>query len=111
MVEDQSTDDNRAATASGHRAEGRGPRRDFSAIHVIDRPANALILGLEAKLTGRGAQSRDKRSCGEHRVGLFGDRTGLRLILQRSLDSLTHKIREPDQRRSGSHRIDPLRFD
>ena len=32
--------------ATGHRADSRGPRRAFSAIHVVRRPANALILGL-----------------------------------------------------------------
>ena len=30
--------------------DGRGPRRDFSAIHVTDRAANALILGLVVEL-------------------------------------------------------------
>jgi hypothetical protein len=42
-MEDQSTDDNRAGTASGHRADGRGLRRDFSTIHVIDEPQTRLF--------------------------------------------------------------------
>jgi hypothetical protein len=29
--------------ASGHRADGRGPRLDFSAIHVIDEPQTRLF--------------------------------------------------------------------
>ena len=32
--------------ATGHRAEGRDPCRDLTAIHVVDRAANALNLGL-----------------------------------------------------------------
>ena len=46
-VEDQPTNDNLAGTATGHRAEGRGPRRDRIAIRVVGRAANALILGLD----------------------------------------------------------------
>jgi hypothetical protein len=42
-VEDQSIDDNRAGTASGHRAEGRSPRHDFSAMYVIDEPQTRLF--------------------------------------------------------------------
>jgi len=44
-MEDQSTDDNRAGTASGHCADGRGPRRDFSATYVIDEPQTRLFWG------------------------------------------------------------------
>ncbi len=39
-------DDNQTARATGHRPDRRSPRRDFLAIPVIGRAANALILGL-----------------------------------------------------------------
>ena len=44
-AEDQPTNDNLVGIATGHRADGGRPRRDFLVIHTVGRAANALILG------------------------------------------------------------------
>jgi hypothetical protein len=44
-------DDNQTARTTGHRPDRRSPRRDFMAIPLIGRAANALILGLGADIS------------------------------------------------------------
>ena len=58
-MEDQPTNDNLEGAATGQGPEGRSPRRDLMAIHVVGRAANALILGLARSIVGGGAMLRN----------------------------------------------------
>jgi hypothetical protein len=43
VVEGQSIDDNRAGRGTGHRADGRSLRHDFSAMYVTAEPQTRLF--------------------------------------------------------------------